>query len=230
LLDWLEARGAEVLRAVVAAHPGRPPAVLRLGCPDQHPERASLYQQRGFRPVRHFYRMRRDLRQPIPDRPLPAGLRFDHYRPENGEALRQALNEAFSDHWSPEPVSENDWQQFIVQQKSFRPELTQVVMDGSEVAAFSLNGADPQPGPDGERPGWIGSLGTRRPWRKRGLASALLVESMRLFQAAGLDSAMLGVDSQNPSGALGLYERLGFVTFRSSTAFHKEVQPAGEPH
>jgi len=226
LVDWLEGRGNDVLRPIVAAHPGTEPAILRFGCWDQRKDRIRGYERRGFRPMRHFYRMRRDLSEPIPDRPLPEGLEWRNYSAEIDERLRLADNEAFLDHWSHEPISENDWQQFIVGRESFRADLTWVVMDGEEVAAFSLNRFDPEEAErEGYRPGWIGSLGTRRPWRKRGLASALLVKSMRTFKEAGLDSAVLGVDAQNPTGALGLYEGLGFVVVKRTIAYEKQAGP-----
>jgi ribosomal protein S18 acetylase RimI-like enzyme len=75
----------------------------------------------------------------------------------------------------------------------------------------------------GLKVGWIGSLGTRRAWRKRGLASALLVASMRAFQAAGLEYAGLAVDAENPTGALGLYESLGFKPYMRNMTFHKTL-------
>jgi mycothiol synthase len=224
LLEWLEARGAERVRAIGAANPGHRPLLLRLGCWDTDHARIARYERRGFRPVRYFYRMRRDLRQPIPVRPLPAGLALRAYHPELDERIRRAFNESFSDHWGFEPCSPGDWQLFFVQRSAFRPDLSFAVLDGDEVAAFSMNRFDPaEAGRTGFRAGWIGSLGTRRAWRKRGLASALLIESMRAFQAAGLEYAGLGVDAENPTGALGLYEHLGFAPYVRSIAFHKVI-------
>ncbi len=225
LLEWLEARGAERVRAVAAANPARRPLILRLYCWDTQHDLIALYQRHGFQPVRYFYRMRRDLRQPIPDRLVPAGLVLCAYGPAIDERIRQAHNEAFSDGWSHEPVSASDWQQFMVQRSSFRPDLSFVVLDGAEVAAFCMNGFEAaQAERTGFRAGWIGSVGTRRAWRHRGLASALLVHSMRAFQAAGLEYAGLGVDAENPTGAFGLYEHLGFAPYIRSIAFHKTVE------
>src|SRR5690606_18977424 len=124
----------------------------------------------------------------------------------------QALDEAFRDHWGNEPISAEDWELFFVGSSNFRPDLTPVALDGDEVAAVSFNTVDPEENArQAQSTGWIRTLGTRRPWRKRGLASALLVWSMRAFREAGLDTATLGVDAENPTGALGLYEGLGFV-------------------
>jgi ribosomal protein S18 acetylase RimI-like enzyme len=226
LFDWLEQRGRAKLRSITAAHPQARPAALRTALWDQRTERIQRYERRGFRPIRNFFRMRRDLSEPIPDRPLPEGLALRNYGPDIDERLLKADNEAFRDHWSHEPMTESEWQQFVVQGSSFRGDLTWVVMDGDEVAALSLNRFDPEEAErEGYRAGWIGTLGTRRPWRKRGLASALLVKSMQSFREAGLNYAVLGVDSENTTGALGLYEGLGFSCIKRTILFEKQAEP-----
>jgi ribosomal protein S18 acetylase RimI-like enzyme len=220
-LEWGEARGRQRLRAA----PGPLPRVLRTGSPDHLPQRLALVESRGFRPIRYFYRMRRDLSQPIPDHRLPEGLTLRTYGPELSEALREAFNESFADHWSFEPVTEEDWRIFFVERETFRPDLTFVVMDGGEIAAHSLNRVDPEENArQGLKEGWVGQLGTRRAWRKRGIATALLCASMRAFKAEGLDYATLGVDAENLTGALAIYERLGFVVVKRFIAFAKAAE------
>jgi ribosomal protein S18 acetylase RimI-like enzyme len=73
----------------------------------------------------------------------------------------------------------------------------------------------------GVRRGWLGRVSVRRPWRRRGLASALIVAALTGLRDAGMRDAMLGVDSENPSGALHLYESLGFVTVEHATTYRK---------
>jgi mycothiol synthase len=224
LLDWLEARGAERVRAIAAANPGHQPLTLLLVCWDTQTGQIARYERRGFHPVRYGYRMRRDLREPIPERPLPAGLVLRGYHPELDEQWRQARNESFRDHWGFEPVTPGDWQQFFIQRPTFRPDLSFAILDDERVVAFSLNHHDAAEAErTGYRAGWIGSLGTRPAWRKRGLASALLVYSMRSFQAAGLGYAGLGVDAENPTGAVGLYEQMGFKPFARRVTLGKRV-------
>jgi ribosomal protein S18 acetylase RimI-like enzyme len=168
--------------------------------------------------------MRRNLRQPLPERPLPAGLILRNYAPELDEGMRQTRNESFSDGWHFDPVSPGDWQRNFVQRFDFRSDLSFAVLAGEEVVAYSMNRFDPIAAErTGLKVGWIGSLGTRRAWRKRGLASALLVASMRAFQAVGLEYAGLGVDAENPTGALSLYEGLGFSPYVQGMQFHKTL-------
>ena len=224
LLTWAETRASARLAAVTAATGFTGPCALRSGVNDQMADHVALYQRRGFTPLRYFYRMRRDLGQPIPDLTLPAGLTLTTYQPEFDEALRLAHNEAFSDHWQYEPASAVDWQKFFIGHTAFRPDLTFVILDGKEIAAYSLNRVDADENArQGFTTGWVGSLGTRRSWRKRGLAAFLLTQSFRAFQAEGLAFATLGVDAENPTGALGLYERLGFVPFRRTILFNKDL-------
>ena len=224
LLAWIEQRARGRQAEICAAAGFSGPGLVRCRANMALTHEVEFYARHGFRPARYFYRMRRDLRQPIPDLPLPAGLRLTTFSPEISEALRQADNEAFSDHWQHEEISEHDWNAFQVGSSAFRPDLTFVLMDGDQIAAFSLNRVDvAENARQGYTTGWVGSLGTRRPWRKRGLASFLLTQSFRAFQAAGLDYATLGVDAENPTGALGLYESLGFVAFRRHAAMDKEL-------
>lgn len=224
VLDWGEANGRQRLLAM----PAHLPHQIMHGVDDKMVEEVARVQRHGFAPNRHFYRMRRDIRrdlsQPIPEVVLPEGLTLRAYTPDLSEAFRAAFDEAFRDHWGFESVSPEDWEMFFVKRSSFRPDLTWMVMDGDEIAAFSFNTVSPEENArNGLQEGWVAELGTRRPWRKRGLASALLCATMRAFQAEGLEYTTLGVDTQNPTGALGVYERVGFVPVKRFISFAKMV-------
>ena len=75
---------------------------------------------------------------------------------------------------------------------------------------------------------WLGSVFTRRPWRRRGLASALIGRSLALLQERGMTSAMLSVDVDNPTGALGLYEAAGFRVHDRFIALNSTLKAALE--
>jgi mycothiol synthase len=218
LLDWAEERGRQrvVLTSNEAAH------VLRYGIQDTQAKQQAQLEQRGFNIVRYFYHMQRDLSEPIAPVQLPGDLALRVYAPELSDALHAAFNEAFRDHWSFDPVTAEDWRIFFVGRSSFRPDLTYVVMDGDEVAGFSLNGVSPDENArHGRSDGWVEVLAVRRPWRKRGVATALLCASLHAFKAEGLQHAMLGVDTQNLSGALRVYEGVGFKPIKRFIQFEK---------
>ena len=66
----------------------------------------------------------------------------------------------------------------------------------------------------------------RRPWRRRGLAQAIVTRSLVALRERGMDHAMLGVDADNPNGAVGVYERAGFFVVNTSTAYRKPMEAA----
>jgi len=76
--------------------------------------------------------------------------------------------------------------------------------------------------------GWIGTLGVRRPWRKRGLGQALLLHSFGEFYKRGTKTIGLGVDAQNPTGATRLYQRVGMQAASEFITYEKELRAGRE--
>jgi len=218
LLGWAVARAEEILAAQPDDLPGLVEAFREVGLADA----VALHEAHGFRPARWYVDMRRDLREPLPPLPDAGGVLIRPYEPAWGERVRLAHNEAFADHWGSEPQTPEVWSRDFVGDPFFRADLSFVALAGDEVAAYSVNYvAETDWEATGVREGWIGQLGVRRPWRKRGLATALLVRSMEAFRAAGLEAATLAVDAENPTGALGIYERVGFRPIRRSVRLRR---------
>jgi mycothiol synthase len=218
VLSWMEARGGQRLHEM----PDGLPHLLRTNCQDNVHDSIALFERHGFRPVRYHNRMRRDLSQPIPDVSVPDGLTLRPYSREFDRSAWEALNESFRDHWSFEPVTDEEWQMFFIGRSTFRPDMTFLAVEGNRVVGLCFTNVNPEANErQGIKEGWIDDVAVRRPWRKRGVAYALLCQSMRAMKADGLDYATLGVDTENPTGALGLYERLGFVAVRRMITFEK---------
>jgi len=218
ILGWGVARGEEIL----AARPGDLPGLVEAFKEVRLADAVALHEAAGFRPARWYFDMRRDLREPLPAMPHLGGLELRPYEAAWGELVRLAHNEAFADHWGSEPQTPEVWNREFVGDPYFRGDLSLVAFDGEEIAGYAVNYvAEADWEATGVREGWIGQLGVRRPWRKRGLATALLVRSMAAFAAAGLEAATLGVDAENPTGALGIYERVGFRPIRRSVRLQR---------
>jgi ribosomal protein S18 acetylase RimI-like enzyme len=211
MLTWAVARAEETLA-------GQPAELLRMVEAFKDVRRAdavALHEAAGFRPARWYFDMRRDLRQPLPAMPDLGSLRIEPYVPAMAEAVRLIHNEAFADHWGSEPLTPEIWGRDFIGDPFFRGDLSFVVLDGVEIAGYSANYvAESDWEATGVCEGWVGQLGVRRRWRKRGIATALLVRSMEAFLAANLEAATLGVDAENPTGALNVYERVGFRPIR----------------
>ncbi|MDF9279162.1 N-acetyltransferase [Arthrobacter sp. EH-1B-1] len=190
-----------------------------------NPGHRALMESAGGTITRWFTEMTRDLSEDIPEVDLDPEFEIVAFSDDLSEAIRLAHNEAFQDHWGSEPRDEESWR-FTVSHPEFRAEWSLAAIDNSsgEVAAYEIASYDPESRElVGHDEGYTELLGVRRDWRGRRLAPALLAEAMRRFKADGMENAGLGVDTENPSGALGLYERMGYTPTRRSMVFEKQL-------
>ncbi|MFC5720880.1 GNAT family N-acetyltransferase [Streptomyces gamaensis] len=213
LIRWMRDRA----RAMHTEHAADVPGELLLAGVAGDTGLAALAERTGFAPCRYWFSMSRDLRtEPLPHATPPDGLRLTPFAWEDDEAVRLAHNEAFADHWDFTGADRADWRAWGTGARSFRPELSAVLSDAvGRVAAYLL--ADEyaaDTAATGHRSCTVGFLGTLPAHRGRGAARALLSHTLRAARRQGCERAELVVDSANPTGALGLYERLGFATDR----------------
>jgi len=203
--------------------PGDEAVLLGSWAPESNVGHGALMRSEGFTPVRYFFEMlRRDLAAPPPVA-LPGGLEV---RPVTAAILRRVFDaevEAFQDHWG-----HRDWGDPVFEQIRSGPDLDldlwRVAWDGQEIAgvvATYIYGAENAA--LGVARGWLERISVRRPWRRRGLATALIGSACDGLRERGITEAALGVDAENPSGALGLYESLGFVSVQRSIAWRRPL-------
>ncbi len=143
----------------------------------------------------------------------------EHIRP-----IWDADVEAFRDHWGYVPPNEESYQHWL-EWRCFNPELWKVAWDGDQVAGMVLNFIDEQENEKYQRKrGYTESISVRRPWRRRGLAQALIAESFHFLRDLGMEEAALGVDTQNLTGAFRLYESMGFEKVKRWTDYRKNLE------
>lgn len=209
-------------RAVAAALDGSIPTSIRVTALDGQVDTFAIAARAGLEPVRRFLELARPTATPLPEVRPVAGLRVVPWSAELDAATRAAHGEAFLDHWGSEPRSEQEWRQWYTGHRGFRPDLSAVAVDGAgRVAAFALTAAYPLDWATGVAPveAWVNAVGTRRAWRRQGVGRWVLVHVLEQVAASGtgFERAILGVDAENPTGALGLYDALGFAPVRSVT-------------
>ena len=170
-------------------------------------ELADLVERRGYRLWRSAYTMHIELSDAAPEAPrLPPGLELREYRPGDADLLRAAVNEAFEGDPFFHKASPSHFREFYLGARGFDPSLWLLGWDRTELAGFIL--AFPEHAGD-QTLGWVESLGVRPPWRRCGLGAALLRAGLRELHTHGLRRVGLGVDAENETGALRLYERVG---------------------
>jgi GNAT superfamily N-acetyltransferase len=188
---------------------------------DTEVNKEALFKSEGYAPVRYAFSMVRDLSAPVVVTPLPAGLEVRLVPPDRYRTVWDAGQEAFRDHWSYVPEPEEEYQKWT-KSAEFDPRLWQVAWDGDQVAGMVLNFVNARENAEYNRKrGYTEGISVRRPWRKRGLARALLTRSLQMFKEMGMTEAALGVDAQNLSGALNLYESVGFHVVKRHTVYRK---------
>lgn len=225
-LRWMEARAQQVL----LEKPADVPRVMRTGVPDWDENRIKLHEQEGFEAVRAFYRMYRDLSTPVDGPVMPPGVRLEIWHYKYNEFALEALNESFQDHWGFTPMTGEIWDLWHTGHPDFRPDLTYLAIvedpkpDENPVAGLSINKVRRKDdGAPAENTGVVAELGVRRDWRRKGIGAALLNASLRAFKEAGLDSARLSVDTENLTGALRIYERVGFHVEKRFLTYMKKI-------
>ena len=182
-----------------------------------------MHESEGYRPIRYHWRMEIKLDAPPPAPVFPAGIELRPFdKDQHAHAVLQAQNEAVRDHWGSHDVGFEEWSLRRFGGDDFDPTLWLVAWDGDQIAGFSQNryrmGI-----------GWVGTLGVRRPWRKRGLGEALLLQSFCDFHRRGTNTIGLGVDAQNPTGATRLYQKAGMYAASEFVTYEKELRPGREP-
>lgn len=225
----------EQLQRAEAMHAQRHPTYpARITVPrhDHIPSAVAVVKAAGLQPLRHFFDMERDLRIEAPAPRAPATpLRIVPFTFDRDEEVRRAHNTAFRDHFGSTERDQAAWKQWFTGKRSFRSELSYLVLAG-EAADAAVAGYllayfyDADAAAAGYRTAFIGQLGTLPQWRGKGVASSLLSHALAAYRAAGYEQSGLDVDSANGTGALGLYERIGYRTVRSSTSWVREI-PAG---
>jgi mycothiol synthase len=188
-----------------------------------------LFEKLGYKHLRSSYHMLIEMDAPVPDPMFPEGITLRTYQTEaDAEAIYLAVEDSFRDHFGfvEEPLEQGlkRFKHFWLGEDADKT-LLFMAMDGDQVAGINLCREHSFDDPD---MGWVGTLGVRRPWRKRGLGLALLRHSFNEFYRRGKRKVGLGVDAQNLTGALRLYEGAGMHVHQTFDQYEKELRPGVE--
>ncbi|HVM24422.1 MAG TPA: GNAT family N-acetyltransferase [Candidatus Limnocylindrales bacterium] len=217
-------RNEALLRETASGHAEVEPKWLSSETVEASAGAVELLRREGYAPVRYFFEMVAPTLEPIAPPPIPEGIEVRAVTRDQYRAIWNAQAEAFRDHWGETEWTEQDWRRWEADPQMQDPRFWRVGWDGGDVAGVIVTTV---PAEENERHGrsrvYVAGVSVRRPWRRRGLARALLASSLVAAREAGFDSASLGVDADSPTGATALYESLGFRPERTFTAWRKPL-------
>jgi mycothiol synthase len=227
LLAWVEETAVPLHERHFPGHP----LTISAGCRVNHADAMELFAEHGYEQVRWFHGMAIDLVEELPAAAVPSDVVLVSITPERAEDARRVRNEAFLDHWGSTDSTPESWAHRMAE-SSYRPALSYLAYEtgaggalGEPLALVLCNEYQAVKAATGKRDLYIALVGTRRRRRKRGLATTLITHVLRQGQAEGFDSASLGVDAGSPTGALDLYERIGFRAVGTYVSQHLVVIP-----
>lgn len=218
IFAWGEMRMGEVARERNVS------VKLRTNARESQTQQINFIESQGFTVERYFWTKARSLSLPIPEPQFPEGFTQRQVKVEDLEAWVEMFNQTFIDHWNHHDINVERLQHWW-NEPTYNPELDLVAIapDGTFAAFCFCNIFFEENKRNERKDGWIGALGTRRGFRKLGLGRAMLLSGMQRLKALGMDTAKLGVDADNPSGATKLYESVGFQTLYTKIVYVKDL-------
>ena len=212
------------MREIAQEHPPVAQRYFQGWASDKQKDWIAALENTGYQVVRRFHNMLYRLGE-APEIPLPQGFEIRPVRPEHMHSIWEAqkemnagLFENVVEDWLDEKYP--DW----LNDPSHTPQYWQVAWAGEQIAGMVLARIDEQENEKLQRKhGYTEHIYVRPPWRKRGLASALIARSLQVLKERGMLEAELGVDAENESAAFNLYRRMGYETFSIDTWFRKAM-------
>ena len=218
------ARNEQRVAELAQLYPTEREQFLQSSAGSDHVGNIALLDHAGYQAVRYGFDMVRDLSQPIGSTDLPAGIEVRTPTPDQYRQVWDADVEAFRDHWGYRVPTEDDYKGWL-EWSYLAPHLWQVAWQGDEIVGMVQNFINAnENAKTGIQRGYTEGISVRRPWRKRGIATALINRSLLMFRDMGMTEAALGVDAENTSGALRVYKGCGFVVTKQATTYRKALE------
>ena len=218
LFAWNDAR----LREIASEHDATE-KLLEAWAADRNPAATALIRGAGYEPVTYMAEMVRPSVDDLPDHRLPDGLEIRPVREQDLRPIWEAEKEDFRDHWGYVEPTEEGYERFLAFQYNDLT-LWKIAWDDEGVAGQVKSFIDTAQNEEFDRKrGWTEAISTSRRWRRRGVAKALIVESIRELAARGMTEVALGVHTENPNGAYELYGGLGYEVVGTWTTYRKPL-------
>ena len=219
VMTWAAEHGESLLRSST----GKIPRYLRSDMSATNTSAGDLFKDFGLQAVRWTDDLIIDL-QNSPDVCVAPGYSIVPWNTSRDEEARVTKNQAFMDHWGSTPTSEEGWQQ-LVHGSTARLDQSFFALDENDEIIGVLLSHRYEADDDvlEKRIGWIDKLATLSGHRKKSVAKSLITHALAAYRRDGLTHGALNVDTENPTGAYGLYTSVGFTPFRGSVTYERQI-------
>ena len=220
VMKWATEHGESLLRSTKRTLP----KYLRSDMSATNSTAGSLFQSFNMSPVRWNDDLIIDLAN-SPEVFTATEYSIVPWDSSRDEEARTTKNQAFMDHWGSTPTSEEGWEQ-LVHGSTARLEQSFFALDQNEkiIGVLLSHRYESDDEVLGKRIGWIDKLATLSEHRKKSVGKSLITHALAAYKRDGLTHAALDVDTENPTGAYGLYTSVGFSTFRGKVTYERIVQ------
>ena len=220
VMQWASEHGESLLRSTNRTIP----KYLRSDMSATNSSAGSLFQSFNMSPVR----WNDDLIIDLADSPevfTSLGYSIVAWDSSRDEEARVVKNLAFMDHWGSTPTSKDGWEQ-LVHGSTARLDQSFFALDSNHniVGLLLSHRYESDDEALGKRIGWIDKLATLAEHRKKSIGKSLITHALAAYKRDGLTHAALDVDTENPTGAYGLYTAVGFSTFRGKVTYERIVE------
>ncbi len=193
-------------------------------CTTHQAHLVTLFESFGLRVMRHSPHMVYQPLENLAHPHFPSGIEVRPYiKGQDDESALAAFNEAFADKRWFVPETLENWVHWF-NSSAFREDFSTVALDGEEVVGLCLcTGDEERIERLGRKDGYVDTLFVRPAYRRRGLGTALLLAGLRGLRDAGMESATLDTDTDNPTEPTRLYERVGFKELWRWVTYGREM-------
>jgi mycothiol synthase len=200
--------GADLLDRLLSQANGRPGEVsveteaLSIGADE-------LFRSRGLQQTFAEDVMRRDLSEPFPACPLPAGVSISEWTDRDQSDFFTAYEQAFADRIGMPGWSQARWVDWMVDDE-FLPSCSLLARAADGTPAGFVTCAR----------GYLIQIGVLPAWRRRGLSRALAVAALTRMHGYDIGEVFLDVNVTNPASA-ALFQGLGFVAVTRRSRYQR---------
>jgi mycothiol synthase len=199
LLDWF----------ISTAQREYPDFIFHLEVHANHLDKLAHLASRGFEAIRYYHTLRASVSANLKPPELPDGVELSVVDLNSHQELadwHSVQQNSFAENFGFVARDFESWSKRIAANKNIPTDGVHLLrLEGKAVGFIWLDDIDAA-----ESRGFVVNLGVVKDYRANGFGRLLLENALAQFSRRGYSHAALGVDTENSSGALGLYEKMGF--------------------